>query len=245
MNLKYQYKYLEPLKYIDILSKPDWYITLHPLLQEYFYDRYVNKEKKPEEWHKFRQEFLILVSGLLKEGRVGLSNKTLGFDEERKKIDAIVIHHSGRDHSTPLEIFNGLHLINLYARVFSDSDKEFYGQPITSDHYYNGKQTFIGYHYIVWPDGKFEQVLKDEYIGWHCGNWGYNRRSVGVCIHDDLIEKMPTPEALKVVRKIIKKYNPKDILGHREVLSTTVCPGNLFLGENGWKKELLDDLDKL
>ena len=49
MNFEKVYRYINPNKYIDIFSKPQWYLEMQPVLQEYFYDYDGNRENKPQE----------------------------------------------------------------------------------------------------------------------------------------------------------------------------------------------------
>lgn len=225
----------------DILSQPNWYIKLNAAMKFFHYEFQNEESTLEKDYLKIERDRLIyFFSEELKKGNISLGeNIEFYFDDERKPIDTVVIHHTSRTSETPLSVMEGIHLLNLYASQFSMEGKSYFGKPIFSGHEKEGKQTFLAYHYIVMPDGSFEQILKDEYIGWHCGNWEYNCKSIAISIHDDLDEKEPTPQAIETVKKLIAKYNPKEILGHREIKPSTTCPGNKFLGENGWKKKLL------
>jgi len=157
----------------------------------------------------------------------------------REKIDTIVIHHKGRTKESTLEYIESVEMLNLYVREFITPHTDHFKKPLFSGHIYKGRQTFLAYHYIIYPDGSYENPLKDEYIGWHCGNPDYNKRSIAINIMDTLVDKEPTPKAIETTRKIIQKYQPKEILGHGEIKQNESCPGNTFLGENGWKKKLV------
>ena len=80
------------------------------------------------------------------------------------------------------------------------------------------------------------------------GDWEVNCRSVAICIDDDLSISEPTDVILEAVAELIKdNYSnvPREnILGHREVNLKTECPGNLFLGPNGWKDKFLKILEE-
>jgi hypothetical protein len=224
-------------------KKPDWYLQI-PELNYYFFNPYnsfknLNSDLEKENFKKIRNDFFIKLSSLLKENKIKLSNvKELIFDNERKLIDTVVIHHTNRDSRTSLDLLEAIFLIQLYAKEFSNKSNQYYGKAIFSGHLRKNKQTFFPYHYLIMPDGDVIQTLEEKYIGWHSGNWDYNCRSIAIAFHDNLEAKKPTEEAIKSAKTIIDKYKPKNILGHREIVSYTSCPGNLFLGENGWKKRL-------
>ena len=55
---------------------------------------------------------------------------------------------------------------------------------------------------------------------------------------DELEDARPMDAAIVAAREIIGGYPDCRVIGHREVISGTACPGNLFLGEAGWKSEL-------
>lgn len=57
---------------------------------------------------------------------------------------------------------------------------------------------------------------------------------------NDYENSTPSEPELASAKEIIDKYPNVTILGHREVNLKTVCPSNFFLGENGWKKKLLN-----
>lgn len=220
-------------------SDPLWYMNNLPE-QEYLFSGYdgMSDEEKQDK-SDLKIKFIELVGELIEEGKVSVASKGPDFDEERKEIDTIIIHHTGYSSSRaqdPLKYINALDMLTIYAPQFRLEANEYYKTPMWSNHFYKNKMTFVPYHHLIWKDGKHEQVLKDEYIGWHCGNWETNCRSIAVTFIDDLEESEPTPEALESAREIIKKYKPKNLLGHREVKNTTICPGNKFLG--GWKGKL-------
>ncbi len=228
----------------EIVQKGNWYLELNVTFTKYFlnykqnYDSQIDDHAKS----KFRTErnnIILELADLFKKDKIALgSPKEFFFDEQRKPIDTIVIHHTSRPTNTPLEVMEVIHLLNLYIREFSNPNKPYYGKPLFSGHLRDDKQTFLAYHYIIKNDGKIINTLDEKYIGWHCGNWDYNCRSIAVTFDDDLDESRPSQAALESARELIRKYSPKNILGHREIVNTTTCPGNLFLGEEGWKQEL-------
>lgn len=228
-------------KLSKIVSKSDWYLELKDFLTEHFYINSKDKDNKSKEWLKESLRFELLMYELLQEGKINLNTFKLGLDKGRATIDTIVIHHSSRKPDEDIAITGeALSLIRIYSRDFSNKENRYYGKAITSDHFNNGKMTFMPYHYVIWPDGSTKQYLQDENVGKHSGNYEFNCRSIAICFHEDLLNKEPSTSALKAAKNIIQKYNPKYILGHRDISSNTTCPGDLFLGENGWKQALLN-----
>lgn len=225
----------------EYFAKPLWYLNPSEEINSFFINPPTD-EQKSKEWYNARNAFLAAVSILLDQKEIALAEEGINLDLERKEIEAIVIHHTGRssrDAADPISFINAMHMFTLYMKVFRDKNHELYKSPIWSNHFYKDHMTFIGYHYLVFRDGSVEQILRDEYIGWHCGNWEYNTKSIAVCFVDDLENAKPTAKAVQAAKRIIQKYKPKEILGHREIKSSTVCPGNVFLGTDGWKNKLL------
>lgn len=238
------YQNLMKEEYTKIMSCSNWYLKLLPEIKFFVLDYHDNMNQFEDDidkkvFLKKRKEFILFISNFLNQMKCNNQKLEGIFDNERKTIDTIVIHHSSLKSNTKVHLIETMHLLNLYVRDFVNPTKSYYGRPIFSGHIYNGKQTFFAYHYIIFPNGTYLRPLKDEYIGWHCGDWEYNCRSIAICFHEDLQEKYPSKKALNTARNIIRSYSVAQILGHREIKSTTSCPGNKFLGSNGWKQELL------
>lgn len=163
-------------------------------------------------------------------------------DEEREPISQIVIHHSSRREGITLSSSNALQLLNLYVPVYQSRDEH---RPIYSGHFDEaGEQVFYGYHWKIGQDGTAKRLLQDEAIGWHAGSWKVNKRSVGICIDDDLERAVPTEASLRAAAEIIRtcyphiEPTPETVLGHNQAIELkTTCPGDRFWG--GWKDQLL------
>ncbi len=178
--------------------------------------------------------------------------KKFGKPESEEIIDTVVIHHTATSPELTYDELNGIHLLRLYVPlfrkgVFKGPDGGFL--PVSSGHKYKGKETFVGYHHVVRSDGSAEQLLDDRYVGFHAGHYATNCRSFGIAIIGDLTDQRPTRESVETVKALIKQVEPKVLIGHREVVVKrnedgtvvtvdTDCPGNLFLGNDGWKNEL-------
>ncbi len=246
-----EYHIIDPEQYEEILrSDPLWYLheSLLPLILPFQGN---DLAATPEDSQRNAEVLQMFASGL-KEKRIALGDRPEYFnDDERQKPDIVVIHHTQTDEATTIDELEALGLLRLYALVYRSHSGFIVGgkhQPISSGHFRDGKQTFLGYHHLVRTDGAHEQTLKDGYTGFHAGYYPMNCRSIGISVVDDLTEQEPSPEALTSIARLIRQYNPSAVLGHREVIRVledktwkpvdTICPGNRFLGENGWKRKL-------
>lgn len=235
-----EFKYIDHQYFRNLLStKSNWYLEIQDFLTEHFFDFTKNKAGKSQEWLEESEEFFLLIAEMLKTNSIKLSEYKYGFDKRRLPIDTIVIHHTSRESDTEIEYLEqALTIVRIYAKMFSNPNNRFYGKPIGSDHFYQEKMTFMPYHYLVWPDGSIKNFLKDEHLTFHCGDASYNARSIAICLHGDFMNCTPTEKAIKAAKEIIGKYNPANILGHREITPQTLCPGDTFV--NGWKEKLLN-----
>lgn len=227
--------YFDENELADLLSRNDWYVSLFP--------RYGKLSEIPEAV----EEFYAFFERKLAEGGIIIGSKGPNWDEERKPIDTIVIHHTHRPSGITRERLSAMHLIRLYAANYASpapSDYHIMGDPIFSNHFYRGKQVFYAYHWIIRMDGTAERLLADDQIGWHAGNWGVNCRSVGIVLDNDFEHKTPSDAVIAGAARLIREHYPhvahEQILGHREVNPKTTCPSDEFLG--GWKQKLLSQI---
>ena len=235
------YKYIDPEKYKVLSSKPDWYLdpTTKPAIDNYLQ---ADEKKMGEEFVKEKHEFFQFIGDSIANGSLKLAESGENRDEEREEVDSIVIHHTQTSPDRDIRWLNGLQLLTLYLPIYSNTRNEEYGKPIWSNHFdQDGKMLFIAYHYLVYPDGRVENPLEDKEIGWHAGDWEYNKKGVGIAFVDDLTNKEPTEAALQSTRNIIAKYKEKnpniEVIGHKEIdPGHTACPGEKF---EEWKEELL------
>lgn len=240
-------------KYIPLFERSDWPIILRPLWSQYFFEN-IPDEKKTDSWYSQKKAWLQLVIDLLAKKQIYIDPTGTNDDKTREKIDTVVIHHSyskgevmEKSNSEIVSWINALQLIRLYADYYSNSGLDESGQltysefnkPIFSGHFLNEEQTFIAYHWLVFPDGGSMQTLKDEYVGWHAGK--INAKSIAICLVGDFSQVPPSSQMLVSVNQIIEiyksKYKISKILGHGEIMNTE-CPGKTFYGDNGWKRNL-------
>jgi hypothetical protein len=236
----------------ELVQRPDWYLEFGKLRQLRLLGlgalQATLKGKITRAAEEARNETLAVFEQLLETDQVRLGRpgeeELDDQDKDRQPIDTVVIHHSSRAEGISLPALNALHLLNLYVPVYQNKKQPVLNshnehQPIYSGHFDElGRQVFYGYHWKVERDGTTKRLLPDSALGWHAGNWEINKKSVGICIDDDLASKTPTPESLEAVAGIINEhYTGMTVIGHNEA-SQTVCPGAHF--KHGWKLELLD-----
>lgn len=175
----------------------------------------------------------------------------------RQEFKGIVIHHTGTSSDNPgIKFLSDIQKQTVYKPVFDSMP----GQKIYSDHYYENKETFFCYHWIVYPDGRKIKVLKDIYkgrdnkwyidnMGWHAGSWEVNGKTIAIALAGNYMNRYPSEEAMKAMAEIIAGYKKTtgidlEVIGHREV-KATACPGNRFLGAKGWKNTLIKLAEEL
>lgn len=115
-----------------------------------------------------------------------------------------------------------------------------------SDHYdlRTGQETFSAVPIALVPNGDRDDIYSDSWrvveifdwynnIGWHCGDWEMNRRSVGCETagrYDDKELPLNAVKALAEWMKVnIHRANNKTttILGHKQIIATA-CPGSIM-----------------
>lgn len=261
-----EYKFINPSEFKDTLkNNPLWYLDerIGQLVETYI--------QKPDDgsanWKETRHELIQMFADALDKDEVALdkdkpefwndddrphSDIRKRFDlpplEEGKCIDTVIIHHTAIDEDTTYSQLNALGLLRLYYPLFKNKafkDKEGNHIPISSGHKdVNGKETFVGYHFLIKQDGSVEKLLDERYVGFHAGNYPENCRSYGVALAGNMSEEVPSTESLAALKGVIAALAPDRILGHGEVTNAkgekvqTECPGTTFYGEGGWKNEL-------
>jgi len=233
-------------EWTEKIKGPLWYMEV-PLFIEKLSKLRVKNESK---YRTIIKNVYSFFEKQLALGNVFLGNTSDVWDIQRKKIDTIVIHHTHIGEKLTKDRLSAIELIRLYAPYFSNPylgmDKHIKGKPIFSGHLRNNKQVFYPYHWIVRKNGEVEQLLFDNEIGWHAGNWEVNCRSVAIVLDGNYENSIPPEIQLNAVTDLIKEKYPmvkkNMIVGHREVNLKTTCPSNLFLSEGervGWKDNLI------
>lgn len=87
----------------------------------------------------------------------------------------------------------------------------------------------IGYHYVIRQDGSVEKGRPDDKAGAQC--YGYNDRSLGVCLAGDFTAAKPTPAQFDTLVSLLTelkgRYPAAKVMRHSDLCSTS-CPGAGF-----------------
>ncbi len=243
-----------PDKWDKLISDPNglWYASeeIWPVIEGLF----VNPPKDLSEDKRIIKEKVIeYFAQRLAENMIVLGNRPMLFNDDDRwsekggwkvPIDTIVIHHTFTSSRLKYEELNVHGLLRLYSPLYKNLPSfQINGelQPISSGHFYDNQQTFVGYHYIVYDVGKLTglttQLLDDRCIGFHAGNYGVNCRSIGIAVVGDLMSHCPQVRTISAINTIISRYpDAKVILGHKDVErrdgKTTLCPGDKW---DEWK----------
>lgn len=227
------------------LQEPDWYQQLIP------YIKYTCQQLDEQPREKFVRAVRQMVATELTAGQVALAHKGPDLDKARQPVDTIVIHHTSWRPGYRLDFMEAVQLLNIYAPYYMNptlrAERGLKGMPIWSNHFADGRQTFLCYHWLMRMNGQFERLLPDRALGWHAGNWEVNRRSVAICLDNDYEAKDPRPAVLAQLAAHIKQnypqIKPARIIGHCQCRQGTICPGKNWL--DGWKPLLLEKLAQL
>lgn len=226
------------------IAEPLWYVEMVELIK-------LAKQRldtDSDELAKWLQAVRQFVADNLVRGEVALADHGLNLDAQRQPLDMVVIHHTSAEPGYDLNFMEAVHLLNIYASYFvsptDEREKSLKGQPLWSNHFRDGRPTFIVYHWLMRMDGTFERLLDDDKIGWQAGNWHINKRSIGICLDNDYEKRDPDPEILQKLAAFIKQNYPnikkERVIGHCEANPKTICPGSNFL--TTWKPLLLEQL---
>lgn len=230
----------------EATQHPDWYLRVNENRKHLVK---LAEGRLQEERREIKDPMYAFIEEKLRQGALPLGKDGENWDEERKPVDSIIIHHTSNRPNLQLTRLNAIHLLNLYVAQYAEPPKEkehIKGQPIYSHHYSGGEQVFYAYHWLVRMDGATERLLPDEAVGWQAGDWDVNCRSVAICLDNDFEESSPSEKVIGFVADLIRKHYPHitadHVKGHREVNPKTVCPGNTFL--DGWKASLSNKLKR-
>ena len=87
----------------------------------------------------------------------------------------------------------------------------------------------IGYHYVIEEDASVHVGRPVHIMGAHCK--GHNRNSIGVCVVGDNTRaayewnKDQISTLYDIIKAIRLLWPAIKVVGHRELVNSTVCPG--------------------
>jgi len=116
------------------------------------------------------------------------------YDKQRKPIDTIVLHHTDTVPDIRVEDLSEIGR----KRTYRGYRHSYHYDPIT------GKESFIAYHWLVFPRGLIRRCLQDNEIGWHCGNWEINCGAIGIAFVGNYMLIIQTRLKFSFVRKLSK-----------------------------------------
>ena len=139
------------------------------------------------------------------------------YDVQRKKITYVILHHTATLEDTTWQTLSKIGQTRTYAGYTH------------SEHYdiETKEETYIAYHWLVYQNGTVRQCLRDEYIGWHAGNWGINCAAIAISFVGNFVDKNPSDASLKAAGQILKLYSSVKLKGHKEI-KATACPGRVL-----------------
>ena len=217
--------------YNEATVKHDWYKVIYPEFEAILAQ---HEGGSPDKRKSARNAVYGFFEGLLNEGKVILGETGKDWDNERKHIDTVVIHHTKSEGGMTWQRLDAMHLLRLYAKAYRSpsTEKEIEGLPVYSHHFRDDRMVFYAYHWIVRSDGTSERLLNDSEIGWQAGNWDMNCRSVGICLDGDF-EHTPPPDAMLAgVKALLEEHyehiEPQRIIPHMKSNPHTTCPGDWF-----------------
>jgi hypothetical protein len=246
----------------EIASRPDWYrdeefISLYQNIMTGGYGTELDTLTE-ESW-----QLIGWFANALASGQVMLGNVQPGFNDDDRagkyagatpvEVDTIIIHHTATKEDLTVWELEALGLLRLYLPHFMDTNPNGFvkfllqtnphladGSPLApaSGHYVTreGKevQSFVGYHYIIYPDGTVVNLLDEDHMGFQAGNLNVNNRSDGVAFVGNFSQGAPTIEAQNACKELIKTLRTKNVAisfldSHTHVkLGQTDCPGPWF-----------------
>lgn len=222
--MKYKLK-----KWNQKLKYEDWYIYLEEEIRE------VMKPGVGDAITKYKLDVYSLIKKMISKKQIPLASHGPNLDEDRAKIDTIVIHHTG-DQIESEQMLSAIGLVRQYAYEYLSGDilgYKFYGMPVWSGHFKKGKQVFYPYHWVIFPNGRPVRLLKDRYIGWHAGDWGINTRSIGIALVGNFDKEIPSFRQTMSLSKLVDRYRTaykiSNIYPHDAIVTSTKCPGKKII----------------
>jgi N-acetylmuramoyl-L-alanine amidase len=188
----------------------------------------LNSPSKGGNYKKRRRWFILILLVLCGVGFIALATVSIISYQHTITPAGIIIHHSALPYAE-LESKSYLPLLNEIHK------RRGYGS------FYWGRTYYVGYHYIILPDGTVEKGRPDRCQGAHAR--GYNSY-LGICLIGDFSTKhnpqgefglqRPTEAQMHslvaLCQNLEKQYAiiSERIISHKDVNPDTECPGDRF-----------------
>lgn len=167
----------------------------------------------------------------------------IDWDAERQPFDTVVVHHSATAKQATSGEIERIQISRLYESRYKSDNNDPYikGLPTSSGHVVNEKETFIGYHHLVYQNGqittelspliKIDGVSYIDHVAWHAGDWGVNCRSLAICLVGDFSDEEPSEAQLRALAGLIVYYKMINtdlkVTAHSDHKATE-CPGKTW-----------------
>lgn len=165
------------------------------------------------------------------------------WDADRLPFDMVVIRDSQGQANVTVEEIDAACYESLYVKRYNSGNKEPFVKGLTphSGHMRNGKETFLAYHFYIYPDGRIVKGIELDESGWFANNWDINRRSIGILLMGDYADTNNPPPAAQIramekVIKSLKLFNPNlRVVPYYAIWSQSNSPG--FAWFQQWLKQ--------
>lgn len=168
--------------------------------------------------------------------------------------DTVIVHHTATKETLSIPELEVLGLLRLYLIQYMSAEPSDFikflrhtnpqihpDSPLApaSGHYVlrDGKeiQSFVGYHYLIYPDGHVVKLLDHDMMAFNAGNLAVNKRCIAIAYVGNFLEKAPTQVAQNAGIQLIQSLNTGGIeIGyldthkHVRLKKETKCPGPWF-----------------
>lgn len=254
-----------------IKTEPRWYD--HTDFLKLYNSLFTEQGLTPEQ--TLTQKALEIVAWFataLQNAEVVLSAVTAGYnDDDRageyqgkdpRDITDIVVHHTGIDRELSIWELEAAGLLLLYLPHFMDCNPNSFitwlksthpdlaDRPAPASGHYvirDGEsiQSFVGYHYAIYPDGRVVKLLRHDHTAFHAGNFLTNITSIGIAFVGNFSHSAPTQAAKNAFLILIEtlktqqsglaedsgmKLHDGNVYSHaqKKLDGNTICPGDWF-----------------
>lgn len=96
---------------------------------------------------------------------------------------------------------------------------------------------YVGYHYMIEPDGRVVQARAEKDTGAHCYQQNMNYHSIAVCLTGNFDSELPTQAQIDAALKLVTRLQ-----GSYKIADTHVVPHRFFAPKSCWGNNLPSDV---